>query len=139
MQLTGHPTYDLLSPDFDILQAIASALNSTNFLFGQTLHTLRDTKTEPSCGANLTFEQKPMYLLNDKQADDIYQKSLQRIGLFPTWIPGTLAALFHGERQVTKGIPVYIRDAAHMPAMKEYLIRCSKEATGCNKSWDEAT
>jgi hypothetical protein len=23
--------------------------------------------------------------------------------------------------------------------LKEYLIRCSKEATGCEKSWDEAT
>jgi hypothetical protein len=56
-------------------------------------------------------------------------------------IPGTCAAalLFHGERQDTKGIPAYIRDAAHMPAMKEYLIRRSKKATGREKSWDEAT
>jgi hypothetical protein len=59
--------------------------------------------------------------------------------MFPTWIPGTRAALFHSEQQVTKGIPEYIRDAAHMPALKEeYLIRCSKEATGRDKSWDEA-
>jgi hypothetical protein len=33
----------------------------------------------------------------------------------------------------------YIQDAAHMPAMKEYLIRRSKEATGRDKSWDDAT
>jgi hypothetical protein len=39
----------------------------------------------------------------------------------------------------TKGIPAYIRDASHMPAMKEYLIRCSMETTGRDKSWDEAT
>jgi hypothetical protein len=26
-----------------------------------------------------------------------------------------------------------------MLAMKEYLIRCSKKATGREKSWDEAT
>jgi hypothetical protein len=56
-----------------------------------------------------------------------------------SWIPGTRAALFHGEKQVTKGIAAYIRDAAHTPAMKEYLIRRSKEATGRDKSWDEAT
>jgi hypothetical protein len=79
-------------------------------------------------------------VLADKQADEIYLKQPRRTGLFPTRIPGTpCAALFHGERQVTKGIPAYIRDAAHMPAMKEYLIRCSKEATGREKAWDEAT
>jgi lactate dehydrogenase-like 2-hydroxyacid dehydrogenase len=44
-----------------------------------------------------------------------------------------------GERQVTKGIPAYIRDAAHTPAMKEYLIPRSKEATGREKSWDDTT
>jgi hypothetical protein len=59
--------------------------------------------------------------------------------LMPSWIPGTRAALFHGEHQVTKGIPSYIRDATHTPAMKEYLIRRSQEATGRDKSWDKAT
>jgi hypothetical protein len=55
---------------------------------------------------------------------------------FPTWIPaGTRAALFHGERQVTKGIPAYIQDAAHTPALKKYRIRCSNEATGRDQSW----
>jgi hypothetical protein len=59
--------------------------------------------------------------------------------IFPTWIPGTRAAPFHGEQKVTKGIPAYIRDADHTPAMKEYLIRRSNEATGRDKSWDEVT
>jgi hypothetical protein len=36
---------------------------------------------------------------------------------------------------------IHIRDdAVDMPAMKkEHLIRQSKEATGCDKSWDDAT
>jgi hypothetical protein len=68
-------------------------------------------------------------VLADQQADAIYKKPLRQTGLFPSWIPGTRAALFHGEQQVTKGmIPEYIWDAAHMmPVMKEYLIRRSKQ------------
>jgi hypothetical protein len=80
-----------------------------------------------------------MACIADQQTGEIDWKQPRRTGLFPTWIPGTHAALFHGEQQVTKGIPAYIRDAAHMPALKEHLIRCSKEATGRGKSWDEAT
>jgi hypothetical protein len=78
-------------------------------------------------------------VLADQQADAIYKKPTRRTGLFPSWIPGTRAALFHGEQQVTKGIPLYIRDAAHTPVMKEYLIRRSHEATGREKSWDNTT
>jgi hypothetical protein len=44
---------------------------------------------------------KSMHLLADRQANAIYKKPLWLTGLFPTWIPGTRAALFHGERQVT--------------------------------------
>jgi hypothetical protein len=80
-----------------------------------------------------------MSLAADRQADTIYKKPSRKTGLFPSWVPGTRAALFHGEHQVTKGIHMYIRDAAHTPAMTEYLIRCSKEATGRDKSWDDAT
>jgi hypothetical protein len=77
--------------------------------------------------------------INVLAADNIYRKQPRRTGLFPSWLPGTRAALFHGERKVTKGIPAYFRDAAHTPEMKEYLIRCSKEATGRNKSWEDTT
>ena len=78
-------------------------------------------------------------VLADRQANAIYRKPQRQTGQFPSWIPGTRAALFHGDQQVTKGIPSYNRDAAHKPAMKEYLIQHSKEATGREKSWDEAT
>jgi hypothetical protein len=68
-------------------------------------------------------------VLADRQADEIYRKSPGRTGLFPTWVPGTGAALFHNDAQVTKGIPEYIRDAKHTPEMKQYLIRRSHTAS----------
>ena len=78
-------------------------------------------------------------VLADQQAHAIYRKTPRRTGLFPTWVPGTTAALFHGNDQVTKGIPEYIREATHAPEMKKYILRRSHEATGREKSWDEAT
>jgi hypothetical protein len=41
-------------------------------------------------------------LAGDRQANVIYKKPLWLTGLFPTWIPGTRAALFHGEQQARK-------------------------------------
>jgi hypothetical protein len=61
-------------------------------------------------------------ILVDKQADAIYQKHPDQIGLFPTWVPGTRAPLFHGDQQVTHNIPSYIREAKHTPEMRQYLI-----------------
>jgi hypothetical protein len=58
-------------------------------------------------------------VIADRQANDIYRKPPGRTGVFPTWVPpGTRAALFHRQQQVIKGIPAYIRDAEHTPAMK---------------------
>jgi hypothetical protein len=48
------PTYDLLGPDFDILQAIRTKLNELP-IRTDIAHVKRDTKTEPSCGTNLTY------------------------------------------------------------------------------------
>jgi hypothetical protein len=79
-------------------------------------------------------------VLADRQADNIYRKPPGRTGVIPTWVPfvpGTRAALFHRQQQVTKEISTYIRDVKHTPAMKEFLIRRPTEATGRDKSWDE--
>jgi len=62
-------------------------------------------------------------ILADRHADAIYRKHPDRTGLFPTWIPGTRTALFHGDRQVTHDIPLYIREAKHTPDMRQYLIQ----------------
>jgi hypothetical protein len=111
------PTYDLLIPHYDILQAIRAILHDLR------IHTdIAHVKVAPSCGMNLT-------LVHQKSMCSLTNKLIPSTGLFPSWIPGTRAALFHGEQQVTKGIPVYIRDAAHTLAMKEHLIR--------DKSWDD--
>jgi hypothetical protein len=61
-------------------------------------------------------------VLADHQAEAIYTKQPYRTCLLPTWVPGTRAALFHGQYQITTRIPEYIRTAKHAPAMKDYLI-----------------
>jgi hypothetical protein len=105
------PTYDLISPDFDILQAIRE-LYSTNYRSERTLRTFMDTKTDTSCGTNLTSGRKSMSLLIDKKLTPASTRN-----------PYDGLDCSRHEQQVTKGIPEYIRDAAHMSALKEYLIR----------------
>jgi hypothetical protein len=93
---------------------------------------LVETSARNSSGAcdegkgNSTRARSGAYEEEQHSMDGVMLVETRRTGLFPIWIPGTRApALFHGEQeQVTKGIPEYIRDAAHMPALKEYLIRC---------------
>jgi hypothetical protein len=73
---------DLLSPDCNILvQAIRTCLYTK-----QTLRMLlRHTKIVLSCGMNLTFVQKLMCLLTNKQqADDIYSPPARWTRLFPS-------------------------------------------------------
>jgi hypothetical protein len=55
-------------------------------------------------------------VLTDRQARATYQTR---------WVPGIGATLFHGAKQVTKRIPVYIHHAKHTPDRKRYLIQCS--------------
>ena len=81
---------------------------------------VRPSKTETKPWHELDLRAK-INVLADRQADAIYRKQPRRTGLFPSWIPSTRAALFHSKRQVAKGIPAYVRDAAHMLAMKESL------------------
>ena len=130
------PTFDLLSPDYDIMQAIRTTLKALPILtdiFHVKGHQDRHKEWD-----DLDIYAK-INVLADQQAEAIYRKPPRRTGIFPTWVPGTRAALFHGDMQVTKGIPQYIRDAKNTPEMKKYLIRRSKEATGRDKSWDEET
>jgi hypothetical protein len=116
------PTYDLLSPDFDILQAIHTKL--TELPIPTDIAHIKGHQDRTKSWDELDLKAK-INVLADRQANAIYKKPLWRTGLFPSWIPGTRAALFHGKQQVTKGIPAYIQDAAHTPVMKEYLIRRS--------------
>ena len=121
------PTFHLLSPDYDILQAIRSTiaalpLNINIFHVKSHQDLIKPFKELPPAAQ--------INVLADQQADAIYNKRPHRTGLFPTWVPGTRAALFHGSQQITTRIPEYIRTAKHAPELKSYLIRQSHEATG---------
>jgi hypothetical protein len=59
------PTYDLVSPNYDILQAIRTTLNDLP-IRTDIARMLMDTKTDTSCGTNLTSMRKSMYLLINK-------------------------------------------------------------------------
>jgi hypothetical protein len=113
------PTFHLLSPDYDILQATRSvilALPMPINIFHVKSHQDKDKPI-----AELPPEAQ-INVLADHHAEAIYHIPPPNTGLFPTWIPGTRTALFHGHSQVTKDYPTYICNATHAPAMKEYLI-----------------
>jgi hypothetical protein len=113
------PTFHLLSPDYDIMQAIRTTLKdlpiSTEIYHvkGHQDQQKHWSELDPCAQINV---------LADRQANAIYQKSPGQTGLFPTWVTGTRAALFHGNKEVTKTIPSYIREAKHAPEMRKYII-----------------
>ena len=114
------PTFHLLNPDYDIMQAIRTTIATLPIatdIFHVKSH---QDKTKPF--DELTPDAQ-INVLADRQAAAIYTLAPHRTGLFPTWVPGTCAALFHGPHQVTTRIPEYIRLAKHTPPMKAYLIR----------------
>jgi hypothetical protein len=89
-------------------------------------------------GQNSMAQQRSMFWLTNR-LPRYTEKQKKQTGLFPTWIPGTQAALFHDDKQITKSILAYICDAKHTPEMWKYLIRRSKEAIGREKPWDSET
>jgi hypothetical protein len=113
------PTFDLLSPEYDILQAICKIRRTLPIdikVFHVKAHQDRNKRwdeLDPYAQINV---------LADEQAEKIYRKDPANTGIFPMWVPGTQAALYHDNQQVTKSIDNYIRDAKHMPTMKKYLI-----------------
>jgi hypothetical protein len=113
------PTFDLLSPDYDILQAIHKircTLPIDIEVFHVKAHqdrTKRWDELDPYAQINV---------LADEQAEKIYHKDPANTGIFPMWVPGTRAALYHDDRQVTKSIDKYICNAKHTPTMKKNLI-----------------
>jgi hypothetical protein len=128
------PTFDLLSPDYDILQAIRTTLRALPV--PTIIEHVKGHQDTTKCWDKLDIRAQ-INVLADRQADAIYRKPPGRTGLFPTWVPGTGAALFHNDAQVTKGIPEYIREAKHTPEMKRHLIQRSQTARGRDKPWSE--
>ena len=130
------PTYSQITPDYDILQAIRSTV--ARLPIRTNIAHVSSHQDDKKQWHELDDREK-VNVLADKHADSIYSREPYDTGLFPTWVPGTTAALFHDGKQVTKCIPQYIRDATHTPLMKEYLIKRSKTATGRDKLWDDET
>ena len=78
-----------------------------------------------------------MNVLADRYAEHLHSQPEHIIGIFPSWIPGTKATLFHGPSPITSDIPTYIRRAAHEPQLKTYLIKWSQTATHRDSQWNE--
>jgi hypothetical protein len=129
-------TFHLLHPDYDILQAIRSVIADLPMavdIFHVKSHQDQQKPIEdlhPHAQINVHA---------DHHADAIYAIPPPSTGLFPSWVPGTRAALFHKQSQITKDLPNYLRAAAHAPAMKKYLVHRSQTATGRDSTWDDAT
>ena len=58
-------------------------------------------------------------VLADRYAEQLHTMPANQISMFPHWIPGTKAALFHGAQQITTNVPDNIRTAQHAPIVKE--------------------
>ena len=123
----------MLTPDFDIIQAIQTLLNELPIMvdiFHVKLHQDHEKPFD-----KLTLYAK-MNVLADRYAEHLHSQPKTAIGIFPSWIPGTKAALFHGPSPITSDIPMYIRRVAHEPQMSEYLITRSQNATNCDSQWN---
>jgi hypothetical protein len=85
-------TFQFLSPDYDILQAIRTLIADLPIkpdIFHVKSHQDKQTPFD-----ELTADAQ-INILADHQAESIYHIPPHRTGLFPTWIQGTRAALFH--------------------------------------------
>ena len=78
-----------------------------------------------------------MNVLANCYAEQLHLQPETTIRIFPSWIPGTKATLFHGPSPITSDIPTYIRRVAHEPQMREYLIERSQTATNHDSQWNE--
>jgi hypothetical protein len=127
------PTFSYLCPDHDIIQGIRAlhAQLPINTVFSH----VKSHQDRQHPIANLTPVAQ-INILADQNASAIHQKQAYCTGLFPTWIPGTWAALHRGSYPITKNLPAYLRTATHAPAMQEYLIHRSIEGTGRESPWD---
>ena len=130
------PTYHFLHPDYDIIQAIHTLIPQLPIKIN--LHHVKSHQDRNNPTSNL-HPHAQINILADAHANDIHSMPPHTTGLFPTWVPNTKAALFHGNQQVTSKLPDYLRTAAHAPALREYLIDRSQTATGRDVAWTDDT
>ena len=120
------PIFQFLTPDFDIIQAIGKIIKELPIkvdIFHVKSHQDRDKSFN-----ELTPYAK-MNVLANCYAEYLHSQPETMIGIFPSWIPGTKAALFHGDSPITSDIPKYIQWAVHKPPLQEYMINRSQHTT----------
>ena len=128
------PTFQLLTPDFDIIQAIRTLINDLPIMVD--IFHVKSHQDRGKSFNELTPYAK-MNVLADCYAEHLHSQPETTIGIFPSWIPGTKAALFHGPSPITSDILTYIQRAAHKPHMREYRITRSQQATHCDSKWND--
>ena len=126
------PTFHTMSPDYDIIQAIRTLIPTLPIKLD--IFHIKGHQDRTKAFEDLT-PYAQLNVLADKYAEQLHTIPANQIGMFPQWIPGTKAALFHGTQQITTNVPDYIRTAKHAPTMKEYLIKRSKTASGRDSAW----
>ena len=99
------PTFHLLTPDFDIIQAIKTLITKKPIkvdIFHMKAHQDHDKPF------NELSQFAQINILVDCYTEQLHSQPANTIGIFPTWIPGTKAALFHGPSPITSDILTYI-------------------------------
>ena len=125
--------FQLLTPDFDIIQAIRKIIEDLPIqvdIFHVKSHQDRDKPF------NKLTPYAKMNVLADRYAKYLHSQPETTIGIFPSWIPGIKAAIYHGASQITSDIPNYIQWAIQEPPMHEYLIQQSQTATNHDSKWN---
>jgi hypothetical protein len=120
----GTGVYDFLHADYDILQGIKAT--RARLPLKTSVAWVKGHQDDHKPWSELSIAAKA-----NCHADDVctktHSKSLHRVGLFPTWVPGLRAALFHHGRLVTKKIDNYVMTASTAPRHQQYLTECSKK------------
>ena len=127
------PILQLLTPDFDIIQALWKLID--NLLMKVDIFHVKSHQDRDKPFDELTPYAK-MNVFADRYAEYLHAQPETMIGVFPSWLPGTKAAIFHGDSPITSDIPNYIRRAIHEPPMREYMIQRSQQATNRDIKWN---
>ena len=112
-------TFHLLTPDYDIIQAIQQLI--TAFPVPLDIFHVKAHQDHEKHFDELTLYAQLNVLVN-QYAEQLHQCNTSSIELFPAWIPGTAATLYHGLTQIMTDIPNYIHNTAHEPPVCAYLI-----------------
>jgi hypothetical protein len=88
----------------------------------------------------LSLDPKPNCIADDV-CTETYHQHPSEVGRLPDWIPGTLAALLHHGKLVTKKQDDYVTTAATAPRLRKRLIKKSKQQHDpfLKADWDMTT